>query len=144
MEWRLGHNALKRNWGSWVYCDLPGPTGNWTLCPKQNKHSDMVHVLHYTNMALAHERLYQLLWCSHGYILWYWSLFSEISRIDIYTIWISGFWKAITHFRYWSWFAFFQIINRDMIQISKYCIEDAFNEKYLEVLKNEKLVSQFK
>ena len=37
-----------------VHCGLPGPTGSWTFSQMQKMHLDMVHFLHYTNMA--HKR----------------------------------------------------------------------------------------
>ena len=49
----------------------------------------------------------------------------------------TDFVKRLSIFLYWSRFAFFLNINRDMFQIFKYYVEDPFHQKCQKVLKNE-------
>ena len=80
---------------------------------------------------------YSILWRHNRHILLYWSLFSEISRKDIHSVRIETFWKILPIFDIDPDLHFFQNINRDMFQISKYYMEDPFNEKCQKVFKDE-------
>ena len=107
------------------YDELRGKSDDW-ICP---------FMLDWNSPIQSLWRWYQLLWCSYGYILWHWSLFIAISRNDNHTISINKFWKRFSILIPIR--IFFQNNNLDMFQISKYYMENPFNERCQNVFKNE-------